>query len=754
MMMLALMRRICIVLLLSLYSSAFLARGMVPGELPHACQGSSGNMELSDGSSVTNAIAESPDGSLALKVPLLCSSYSCRAALALAASSGPPAEGLALAQHLLQCATSDVPGVYTMLDFTVEGFPAATNASWWTWVSAALSSIGVASAPGLSTWFPQAPGTKFYMTLAGGGQSSAPPAPSKVSGSDLGAALRGEIALQTAMPWVQAVQIVDFQYSTLSVPEPQESESHVELRWMETLCAVAVVYAILSVVAYHLAIPWLQPLLLCWPQLCDGGGCLVYRVMCAPCVLSYNAMRIFGGACCCSYLAKLSRLPWCKGCCWKEFVDSDFPPNDKSIGKVKGDTASGIAGGGAVAWAKATAIAGNNARDGAHLFEGEIEPADVLQGALGDCWLMAALACIAERPEVLQQAIVTKHIDPRGKYHFRLFNQIRDTPGTKWVDIIVDENIPVEPNTLTPKFARSHTGEMWVLLLEKAFAKMYGSYAQLDGGQMHWALSAITGNPSVQFFKDGQGKPWKCGEHSLEDDQFFSFLRHVRRNGAFVCCAMIAQANKMGLIDGHAYSIIQVQKVHESPLSQVIYRFVQIRNPHGETEWTGAWSDKSTAWDRFPHIRQQLCGSASRVEDGTFWMQWEDFVQFWKMVDIVDCGTNIRMVATPVHQNPLLASLEGCWEYWCCCIGCKTLYCSRKAATTFQGLALDMDARCGWDEAGLTCSYCDGSSGSFDTYRAGHDDHDEEKGLMAGEEKHFSCWGSGDKRQVSRSRHG
>jgi calpain-15 len=445
-------------------------------------------------------------------------------------------------------------------------------------------------------------------------------------------------------------------------------------------------------------------------------------------------------------------------------VDKDFPPNDTSIGKVEGDTASGVKAQGGYAWAKASDIAAAAEADGdelkrskggaggAHLFEGTIEPGDVLQGALGDCWLMAALACVAERPEVLQQAIVSKHVDPRGKYYFRLFNQIKDTKGTKWLDIVIDEMIPVEPGTLRPKFARTHCNEMWVLLLEKAFAKMYGGYDRLDGGQMHWALTAITGVPSISFNKTQPNlSQWACndGHNKLSDDDFFDFLLRVRRNGAFVCCAMIAQANKMGLIDGHAYSIIQLQTVNESAFSTNYFRFVQIRNPHGQTEWQGAWSDKSTAWQSYPHVREELCGRADELkEDGTFWMQWEDFVQFWKSVQIVDCGTSIKMVATPVHRDPTYACLSGCFHYWCCCIGFRRLYCGRDAATDFDGLSKDMHSNWGCDQSGFYCNFCDTRATSVDAFHA----DDVEKGKAASKaERQPLCCGKPSRRDVSRA---
>ena len=37
-----------------------------------------------------------------------------------------------------------------------------------------------------------------------------------------------------------------------------------------------------------------------------------------------------------------------------------------------------------------------------YLFQDGIEPGDVVQGALGDCWLMAALAALAEFPGAIE----------------------------------------------------------------------------------------------------------------------------------------------------------------------------------------------------------------------------------------------------------------------------------------------------------------------------------------------------------------
>ena len=46
---------------------------------------------------------------------------------------------------------------------------------------------------------------------------------------------------------------------------------------------------------------------------------------------------------------------------------------------------------------------------------------------------------------------------------------------------------------------------------------------------------------------------------------------------------------KGGLVPGHAYSVISVME-HGAT------RLLKIRNPWGQFEWDGAWSDKSPLW--------------------------------------------------------------------------------------------------------------------------------------------------------------
>jgi len=78
------------------------------------------------------------------------------------------------------------------------------------------------------------------------------------------------------------------------------------------------------------------------------------------------------------------------------FEDKEFPHTDASIGNIEGDTVEGGKySGGNTSWVRVKEL--DHFKDKQpYLFFGDICPNDIFQGGLGDCWLMAAIACVAE----------------------------------------------------------------------------------------------------------------------------------------------------------------------------------------------------------------------------------------------------------------------------------------------------------------------------------------------------------------------
>ena len=113
------------------------------------------------------------------------------------------------------------------------------------------------------------------------------------------------------------------------------------------------------------------------------------------------------------------------------------------------------------------------------------------------------MACAAEHPGAIRKVFVTKEYNPRGKYLVRLF----DPDAKAWVTVRVDDRIPCRKGTKEPLFMKCHGHELWAMLLEKAFAKLCGSYTCLDGGWAVWGWRVLTGD-HVFRLKYGDDGAW------------------------------------------------------------------------------------------------------------------------------------------------------------------------------------------------------------------------------------------------------
>lgn len=137
--------------------------------------------------------------------------------------------------------------------------------------------------------------------------------------------------------------------------------------------------------------------------------------------------------------------------------------------------------------------------DGPLVDDGGVEPDDVKQGALGDCWLISSMRGIANSPAGAQ--LLARNIEDNGDGTYDVTLYEDGEP----VVVTVSGEIPVEDGD--PVYADNDGGgrELWPLLYEKAMAEHFGGeYADLDGDWPANALETLTGN-EVETYDDGFG---------------------------------------------------------------------------------------------------------------------------------------------------------------------------------------------------------------------------------------------------------
>lgn len=318
------------------------------------------------------------------------------------------------------------------------------------------------------------------------------------------------------------------------------------------------------------------------------------------------------------------------------FIDVSFPPQDSSLYATRED-ADGSSAESAVSEGKSSPIVwrrpGEFISDDPSklvLLSSRVKPSDVKQGRLNNTWLTCAFASLAEHPILLENLFVNKEYNPRGIYQLNLCK------NGEWTTVTIDDFLPCSPGE-GPIYSHTQGNELWVLLLEKALAKLHGSYAMLRSGFTFEAFVDLTGAPyrDVRFFDADI-------QRQVKDGTLWQYWSQCVKEGYLMALSTPAHTETVsggvdpvgrrtlpsGLLLAHAYTVLTAVTTREG------HKLVKLRNPWPGSGWNGAWSRKSTAWT--PEVQAELKVNLSDNDD-SFWMSLEDAVKHFVSSNICKC---------------------------------------------------------------------------------------------------------------------
>ncbi|KAI1136249.1 cysteine proteinase [Hypoxylon sp. FL0543] len=266
---------------------------------------------------------------------------------------------------------------------------------------------------------------------------------------------------------------------------------------------------------------------------------------------------------------------------------------------------------------------------------------DVRQGRDGDCWLLAALCTLSNKPSLIERVCVARD-EQVGVYGF-VFHR-----DGEWISEIIDDKLFLTKPDFDESFLErmlwedrerinseeqyrkayqsgsgalyfaqcEHENETWLPLLEKAYAKAHGDYAAIEGGFTGEGIEDLTGGVTSELYTtDILDKEYFWKEELMKVNDEFLF-------GCSTGMWGVGWGERKGIVELHAYSIMKAVDIDG-------HRLLLLKNPWGKGEWKGAWSDGSKEW-----TAEWLLKLNHRFgDDGNFWISYDDLLRKYQAFD-------------------------------------------------------------------------------------------------------------------------
>ncbi|KAI0877501.1 hypothetical protein GGS24DRAFT_487876 [Hypoxylon argillaceum] len=266
---------------------------------------------------------------------------------------------------------------------------------------------------------------------------------------------------------------------------------------------------------------------------------------------------------------------------------------------------------------------------------------DVRQGRDGDCWLLAALCTLSNKPSLIERVCVARD-EAVGVYGF-VFHR-----DGEWFSELIDDKLFLTKPDFDESFLErilwedrervdseeqyrrayqsgsgalyfaqcEHASETWLPLLEKAYAKAHGDYQAIEGGFTGEGIEDLTGGVTTELYTtDILDREHFWREELLKVNDEFLFGCSTGMWGA-------VWGERKGIVELHAYSIMRAVEMDGQ-------RLLLLKNPWGKGEWKGPWSDGSREW-----TAEWLTKLDHRFgDDGNFWISYDDLLRKYQAFD-------------------------------------------------------------------------------------------------------------------------
>ena len=294
----------------------------------------------------------------------------------------------------------------------------------------------------------------------------------------------------------------------------------------------------------------------------------------------------------------------------KKFTDREFPPTQSSLINTSINNNKWKK----IIWRRSKAFT----------------PGEISQGVLNDNIFLSVITALMEYPSFLKSMFITQEINNYGIYGVNLCKD------RKYLPYIIDNFFPCDNKLLVECFSKGAKNTIWLQILEKCYAKAYGSYAKIEFKDIDLILNDLTCAPITTL--DNSLKNLYIKLDSANQKKWIIMANAGdTESGQYLL-------KEIGLIPGNSYPVVNIFKIkndyeppetvenlEEKEIEEINSNYLlQIRNHWKKDTWLGDWSSGSMNWTE--EMKKKVGYEIN--SKNSFYMNLKDFKHYFSKIKI------------------------------------------------------------------------------------------------------------------------
>lgn len=251
----------------------------------------------------------------------------------------------------------------------------------------------------------------------------------------------------------------------------------------------------------------------------------------------------------------------------------------------------------------------------------------------GYSWVFSSMNAAIPRAEYLKSLITPRVVNPFGAYAVKMY-----VDGS-WRYVIVDDQLPVDQDG---EFVFTHPINdlyFWGCIIEKALAKVHGSYQALDmtvpSTLKHPLEKLPTCANTMRDFSGSVGVSRDMWHEDFDSQAWWTTLLDLSERASLIAVSTDAQnrAGEVGIEPLHAYRICHVRQING-------FYLVNLQSHWAKSTYSGEWNNVHENWKTYPLIAEAL--GIQNKADTSFWMPYHKFLHCFRSVHILHTHTQLN----------------------------------------------------------------------------------------------------------------